>query len=166
MRSAGIDVGRRIDKTSLIVFNTPSVLYTGMQLDGLRFREQAEFLKPTLVLADKILVDVTGLGMGLAEALEDQKLKVIWVTLVSGNKLHIHNEHKVSVGKEYLIYLITSQYTSFISYLSENISMLLRMQMQNFVAKPGRKLKLEAKTGHDDMVIALGLSLLGVVLDG
>lgn len=165
MKSAGLDVGRRFDKTSLIAIED-TIFSRGMQIGGLRFREQAEFLAPILRQYEHIFVDVTGLGIGLAEYIEDQGLKVVHVTIVPGNKIHIYSNLKISVGKEFLIYNLTSNISGMISELGQDIAIQLHKQLQNFVVKPGRKIKMEAKIGHDDLVLACGLALLGKIVNG
>jgi hypothetical protein len=109
-----------------------------------------------------ILVDVTGLGQALFEHLEELKLPVLAVTISAGDKMRL-NSGRISVGKQYLVqnigvnlkWLNTEE-------LSRPMRQAFRREMSNFIVKLGRIAKFEAKSGHDDMVIALGLALLGV----
>ena len=164
MKIGGLDVGRRFDKTTYLELNGSGITDI-VQPGGIRFKEQATFLYSRLRSCELILVDVTGIGQALYECLEELKLPVLPVTITAGDKMRV-NEGRVSVGKQFLIQNISINMNTLNTVkLPKNMRQAFRQELASFVVKLGKSCnKFEAKSGHDDMVIALGLALLGVLI--
>jgi len=163
MKVGGLDVGRRFDKTTYLELNDKCIADI-VQAGSIRFKEQAVFLYPRLRSCSVIIVDVTGVGQGLYEALEELRLNVLPATIVAGSKMKL-GEGSLTIGKIFLSQLIaTSLPELVIGEIPSEERKAFRRELANFHVVPGKTLKFEARTGHDDRVIALGLALAGVLV--
>jgi hypothetical protein len=112
MLLGGLDVGRFSDRTALVGLED-GVVTEAHLMGGLAFQHQREALFPAIRAMDLVLMDVTGLGVGLYELLEqDHGDKVVPVTLGSRTgqpRILWHQDNArprprgVYVGKTYLI---------------------------------------------------------------
>ena len=163
MKSAGLDVGRRFDKTTyleLIDTNITDIVQAGT----IRFKEQAVFLYPRLCSCNVIIVDVTGVGQGLYEHLEELHLPILPATIVHGSTMKLA-DGKLTVGKEFLAGVISTNMPQLSAEeLPREEQKQFRRELSDFVVKPGKNVRYEARAGHDDRVIALGLALVGVMV--
>jgi hypothetical protein len=160
----GVDVGRRNDKTSLCVLDKLRLIELA-QLGNTRFSHQSRFLYPRLMCCYETYVDITGLGVGLFEHLQEgHGLPVVPVTIIYGDSLKINDDRSIVVGKQYLVSLINQFLPQITLGVNDAARERLRYELSNFVVVPGRKPRFEARVGHDDLVIALALALLGEVI--
>jgi hypothetical protein len=168
MLVGGLDIGRFTDRSVLIGMED-AVVSEAHMLSGLPFKEQARILAPLVQRMDLVLVDVTGLGIGLYEMLADTGANVIPVTLGSSSQPKIiapgnRRERHIYVGKNYLI----GRMLGVINARELSISPVcmhrdeMRQELLNlrrsYTAK-GR-LSIAARTGHDDFPLALSLAIL------
>lgn len=159
----GVDVGRFKDRTACIAFDKPHVVQI-RQLVGLSFLEQIKILKPLLKTATKILVDTTGLGIGFYEILQSIGLPVVGVNIVHGTGGKVKPDGRIVIGKQALVSLVRRALPDIgISSLDEAVRRELHLQLSHFrfSITPKNKLAFTGGKVHDDLVVALGLAILG-----
>lgn len=185
---AGLDIGRRHDRTQLLRLDPPRVRDI-TTLEGRRFADQARILAPLIRGCELCAVDATGLGIGLAEALEDQGLTILRVVIGAGEAVsdlksevapgarpaklfpgggameaRRYSIGSVVAGKGWLMTRIRAamhRREALVSPDMEGRDVLLS-ELQRMVPKRTRTgyARLEASAGHDDTVTALALALL------
>lgn len=166
----GLDVGRFTDRTALVGLEG-DVVGEAHLLSGLPFREQAEALGPVLARYRLVLVDVTGLGIGLYERLAEAGHPVVATTLgdrTGQPRIHWESERRhvrgVHVGKTYLIGrmmgLIHARELTVAPWCChrESIRRELGQLTTGFTRRGG--LTISARKGHDDLALALSLAIL------
>ena len=134
--------------------------------------EQGAILKPLLRRMDIALVDMTGLGIGLYEQLVDAGLPVVGCVLTATRRPLVmaadrskgRGPPRIHVGKSYLIgraiAMVNGRELTVAPgccHREELKDELGRLAMTH--TKSGR-VAIAARTGHDDLAIALGLAIL------
>lgn len=163
----GLDVGRHRDRTALCRLTWPTVASLHEARRPARLKEQADELDPLLRPCRLIAVDASGLGLGLAEELEDRGLPIVAVTITGASAVN-RTASGVTAGKLWLMQRIRVAIHAGLRVPPDLPSAgTLREQMANMLPKRQRRTyKVEAGGGHDDLVLALALALLGMDLHG
>lgn len=157
---AGLDVGRRRDATALVRLGPAIDLHV---LPPLRLSEQADRLMPLLLPCDLVAVDCTGLGLGLSEMLQERGLPVLHVQITAGSTVKITGNGSATAGKSWMMGRVAAAIHQGlrIDHAATN-AQLLRSQMAAMLpSRTKRGYRIEASKGHDDLVLALALALLG-----
>ena len=171
MICAGLDCGRYHDRTALVVLD--GVVVTEAHLiPPLLFSEQAMILEPLLRRMDVALVDMTGLGLGLYERLADAGLPVVGCVLTATRRPLVmaadrskgRGPPRIHVGKRYLIGRAVAMVNGRELTVAPGCRHReeLKDELGRLAAthtKSGR-IAINARTGHDDLAIALGLAIL------
>jgi hypothetical protein len=160
---AGIDVGSRADLTALVKLDGRKVATLAQLPRDVPLDEQAAVLAPLLADAELVCVDATGLGLGLAEALERRGVRVLHVTITAGKAVK-RNGQRITVGKLWLVQRLAVAIGSrAIDVPTTDLGRALVAQLAAMtvrITERGR-LKMEAPgTAADDLALALALALL------
>lgn len=166
----GLDIGRRKDRSGYVGLDIERHLIGDIwRMRHAPLLVQARALRQHFHDADLIVADATGLGLGLAEALGEAGLPVIFAFITSGEKIVKKSENEYTIGKTALISLVMQMMGSIFRVDDLEVNPIeaaeLRRQLSMMVTKPtARGYKLEAAEGHDDLVLALALALFGAYL--
>lgn len=164
---AGVDVGRRKDRTAVVVIDGGNVIFAG-EISAARFRQQAGQLVPILRQCRLSVVDITGMGIGIGEALEDLGARVIGVTITAGQSITRNDDGGYNVGKLILMGILRAAIMDRKLMIDREKpwAIPLAHQLLQLSATQTRKsYKVEAKKGHDDLALAAALALFGSTLN-
>ncbi len=183
----GVDIGKKRDYTALVVtsdeirdgkhhFTTHSVerlpldtsypavvdriveVMAKLQAKNERRREAGE-----LALRRELLIDSTGVGGALIDLVRENGLKPIAVTLVGGDLVNEHEPHRVSMGKGYMVGRLQVLLQTKRLRLPESAEAhILATELHDYTGQTtdNGHTAWNARSGqHDDLVIALGLSV-------
>jgi hypothetical protein len=172
MLCAGLDIGRHTDRTALVVMDE-SVVTEAHLVPSVSFREQAAVLAPLLARLDLCAVDGTGMGLGLLELLRSMHLPVVDVIIGGGHGApRIIRDggggrgpvRALSVGKVHLLGrllgLVHAREITVAPWCCnrDQLKAELGMMAASFTKKGG--LSIQARSGHDDLALALALATL------
>lgn len=171
MTVAGIDVGSRRDKTALCGLSGRRVGPLALMPANIPLAEQAGVLAPLVSDCEMVAVDATGLGLGLAEALEKLGVNVMFVTIAAGDKVTGHSHHTtartcltVTAGKTWLVQRLgIAIRTRALDVGDSDSARELLRQLGNMTARITQRgrVKMEAPgVAADDLALALALALL------
>jgi hypothetical protein len=169
---AGLDLARRRDHSALVLLDVQADRLTvraALCLPQAPLRQQFTLIAPHLAGLDLLVFDQSGLGDAAAELLPKTPPHV-GVCLVAGDRPLARSAHgdRLVVGKSWLIQRLGAAMRSATLTVAERAPgrELLRGELAQFVFKPGARgrLRLEAARGHDDLVIAAALAVLGTDL--
>ena len=163
-------MGRYSDRTALCVLDE-AVVTEAHLVPSLPFREQAAVLEPLIRRLDLVAVDGTGLGLGLLELLRSMGLPVVDVIIGGGNgapKIIRDGGSRVvravRVGKVHLLGrllgLVHARELTVAPWCChrDELKAELGMMAASFTRKGG--LSIAARSGHDDLALALSLATL------
>jgi hypothetical protein len=163
----GIDVGRFLDRTVYIGYDYEQhALVKSVEIGQASLPQQAVFLRP--YIDSPTIVDCTGVGQGLFDILQEMKLPVMRMLIHGGHSI-VTKEDKteVLIPKASLMFIATKWFPDInVSRLNVTQRYILELQLRDFIVKPGKKPKFEARTGHDDYITAMASAFLGAYLDG
>jgi hypothetical protein len=172
MLCAGLDIGRVTDRTALVVMDNDVVTEAHI-VPSVTFREQAAVLKPLMYRLDLVAVDGTGMGLGLLELLRAQGSPVVDVIIGGGagapriirdgggNKRGVR---AISVGKIHLLGrllgLVNAREITVAPWCCnrDELKAELGLMSASFTKRGG--LSIQARSGHDDLALALSLATL------
>lgn len=159
---AGLDVGRKRDRTALVRLDSPAVRDCTL-IPAVTLSRQADLLEPMLRPCALVAVDATGLGLGLAEALAERGLPILPVQIVAGST--VHSGETWRAGKRWLVMRIQRALSSRLLSCPPTVAGAgdLLAELQRMVRKWQQNsptVRFEASAGHDDLVLALALALL------
>jgi hypothetical protein len=170
MLCAGLDIGRFTDRTALCVMDGDVVNELHI-VPSVTFREQAAVLEPLCRRLDLVAVDGTGMGLGLLELLRSLGLPVVDVIIGGGNGApHIIRDggsrlvRAVRVGKVHLLGrllgLVHAREITVAPWCCnrDELKAELGLMSASFTRKGG--LSIAARSGHDDLALALSLATL------
>lgn len=166
MTFVGIDVGRYKDSTAYVATdNARRFIEEIEEIKNEKLSRQAEMLAPKLSRARMICIDASGLGLGLAEKLQEMELPVVSVSIVGGDAVRVIERGRVSAGKRFLIQRLRAAILSGLRVdptgILPEVALLFRSQLSFMVAKQAKRAyKMEAAKGHDDLVLAGALAVL------
>lgn len=160
---AGIDVGSRRDKTALCGLSGRRVGPLALMPSNIPLAEQAGVLAPLVADCELVAVDATGLGLGLAEALEALGVNVMFVTIGAGDRV-TGEERRYTAGKTWLVQRLgIAIRTRVLDVGDTDTARELLRQLGNMraeITQRGR-VKMEAPgVAADDLALALALALL------
>ena len=171
MLLGGLDVGRYFDRTALVGIDGATVSEAHL-IPPLPFSEQAAILEPLLRRMDITLVDMTGLGIGLYERVVDAGPLVVGCVLtatrrplmMAADRSKGRGPPRIHVGKRYLIGRAVAMVSGRKLTVAPECRHReeLKDELGRLAAthtKTGR-IAIAARTGHDDLAIALGLAIL------
>ena len=142
--------GRRVVKLAMLPADVP-------------LAEQAAALAPLVADAELVCVDATGLGLGLAEALQALGVTVRHVIFGAGEVVR-HNGSRIVAGKAWLVHrLAVAIGQRAVDAPSTDLGRELVRQLGNMTARITARgsVKLEAPgVAADDLAMALALALL------
>jgi hypothetical protein len=172
---AGLDVGRRHDRSALVRLCQggkvgQNGVYPGVQrvkdvrLGSGPLPVQARILVPLLRPCLLTAVDATGLGLGLAETLAEAGLPVLLVTIVAGWDVVSLEPGRCTAGKAWLMGRVSAALSGRQLHCDPSAAgaETLRSELSTVIPKWERTghVRYEASAGHDDTVLALALALL------
>lgn len=172
---AGLDVGRRHDRSALVrLCQAPEVGQSGAACRFSRIKDvrlghgplpvQARILVPLLRPCLLTAVDATGLGLGLAELLAEAGLPVLHVTIVRGWDVVSLEPGRCTAGKAWLVGRVNAALSERQLRCDPSAAgaETLRSELSTVIPKWKRSgaVAYEASAGHDDTVLALALALL------
>jgi len=161
----GLDLAIRGDYTAAVLFNSDTRLITAaIRLPHGPMAEQARALHPLMARADVVAYDRTGLGYVAGEFLSHHRL--IPVTISGGAGISVRKDG-VTAGKMGLIRGLSDAIRSGVK-IADNCPGRddLRSEMANFCygQTAGGRVTANARRGHDDILCAAGLALIGVLV--
>ena len=178
MLCAGLDIGRFSDRTALVVMDD-DVVNEAHIIPSLPFRDQAAILRPQLSRLDIVAVDGTGMGLGLLELLRAMHLPVVDAIIGGGNGApriirdgggNKRGVRAISVGKIHLLGrllgLVHAREITVAPWCCnrDELKAELGLMSASFTKRGG--LSIQARTGHDDLALALALATLARDLAG
>ena len=183
----GVDVGKMRDYTALVV--TSDVLQDGKHHFATHSVERLPLGTPYPAVVDRIvevmakleainerrrdagelafrcelLIDSTGVGGALIDLVRERGLKPIAVTLTGGDRVTEHEPNRVSIGKAYMVDQLQLLLQTKRLRLPESAEAhLLATELDDYTGRTHETghTAWNARSGqHDDLVIALGLSV-------
>jgi hypothetical protein len=172
MLAAGLDCGRYTDRTALVVMDG-AVVTEAHIVPSVTFREQAQVLAPLMRRLDLVAVDGTGMGLGLLELLRAMGLPVVDVIIGGGNGApkiirdgggNKRAVRAISVGKIHLLGrllgLVNAREITVAPWCCnrDELKAELGLMSASFTKRGG--LSIQARSGHDDLALALSLATL------
>ena len=169
---AGLDIGRVTDRTALVVMDEVVVTEAHI-VPSVTFREQAEVLAPLMARLELVAVDGTGMGLGLLELLRARGLPVVDVIIGGGNGApriirdgggRKREVRAISVGKIHLLGrllgLVHAREITVAPWCCnrDELKTELGLMSASFTKRGG--LSIQARSGHDDLALALSLATL------
>jgi len=169
---AGLDIGRHTDRTALCVMDADVVTELHI-VPSVTFREQAAVLEPLMRRLDLVAVDGTGMGLGLLELLRALGLPVVDVIIGGGNGApriirdgggNKRGVRAIYVGKIHLLGrllgLVNAREITVAPWCCnrDELKAELGMMAASFTKRGG--LSIQARSGHDDLALALSLATL------
>jgi len=169
---AGLDCGRYTDRTALVVMDE-AVVTEAHIVPSVTFREQAQVLEPLMRRLDLVAVDGTGMGLGLLELLRAMGLPVVDVIIGGGNAApriirdgggNKRGVRAISVGKIHLLGrllgLVHAREITVAPWCCnrDELKAELGLMSASFTKRGG--LSIQARSGHDDLALALSLATL------
>ena len=124
----------------------------------------AQLAKTDCTETSWILVDATGIGGPVLDALRAQSTRAIGVTITSGLFTRVDGAKlEVKIPKPILIgYLGEAvRLRQFRVTAPDDEARALQNELTRFRLTPGKHPRFEAAVGHDDLIIATALALLG-----
>lgn len=183
----GVDIGKMRDYTALVV--TSDVLRDGTHYFATHSVERLPLGTPYPAVVDRIveviakleaknerrrdageralrrelLIDSTGVGGALIDLVRESGLKPIAVTLVGGDLVTEHEPNRVSIGKGYMVGRLQVLLQTKRLRLPESAeARILAAELHDYTGQTNETghTAWNARSGqHDDLVIALGLSV-------
>ena len=172
MLCAGLDIGRVTDRTALVVMDNDVVTEAHI-VPSVTFREQAAVLEPLMTRLDLVAVDGTGMGLGLLELLRSMGLPVVDIIIGGGNAApriirdgggNKRAVRAISVGKIHLLGrllgLVHAREITVAPWCCnrDELKAELGLMSASFTKRGG--LSIQARSGHDDLALALSLATL------
>lgn len=166
----GIDVsGKGNDWTTVSCLKPSGELILCERLPHSDYKTQIAQLTPITdgprFTPRKIMVDSTGLGGPWLAMLRDKSINtdINGVTITAGTKARMVEPGQYNVSKKYLMSVLRQAVNNgWLKVRCENENEL-RKELSDFTAKSSGK--LEASTGHDDLVLSLAIALFGLVAE-
>lgn len=164
MICAGLDLAKSSDFSALVILDAARrKILAAVRLPHVDYRRQIEQIAPALERADIVAVDGSGVGAAVLEMLPPG-LRVAPVVITGGDGIRVNELGAVRASKRALIDLLGRANLT----VAENAPgrEALLAEMSQFVSKSaGRgRVKLEARRGNDDLVLAAALAVLGATL--
>jgi hypothetical protein len=164
---AGLDVGRRHDRSALVRLDASwpgRTRVKDVRLGSGPLPVQARLLLPLLRPCLLTAIDATGLGLGLAELLAEAGLPVMLVTITAGKDWLGIEDDRYTAGKSWLIHRLQLALVNRELRCPPSVpgAETLRSELSTVIPKWKRSghVAYEASAGHDDTVMALALALL------
>ena len=162
MIAAGLDVGRKRDRSALVMIQDSRVFYA-VAIRGLSLPAQRQWVAEAPYQPDLIAVDATGIGLGLAEGGLSSPVLAVTITGSSGGPSGV-TDGACTVGKLHLVGLVAKALRERTLAVAPRCLGRdeLRAELEAMVVghtATGR-IKAEARADHDDLVLALALALL------
>lgn len=160
----GIDLAKKADYTALVALNDDGNVLNIARLSHIDYKDQLKQIDLFVRgYSDCIIfVDATGPGAAVYEMIKDINNTAISITITAGNNAKKINKFEYNVSKKFLMKGLQTAFIKTWLQIDCYGSEALKKECVNFIKKDNGK--LEAGTGHDDLVLALALALLGKVL--
>jgi hypothetical protein len=166
MISDGVDIGQRRDHSAIVRCNNDLipgkvVVTRAVRLKlGVDYRDQAKGFVAASAGADALVLDASGVGRAVLDSVRERRPDAWGLTITGGSKARIEREEREAfVGKAGMVqHLQAMMFHGLLVAEQED----LHDELRRFANKGG---KLEASSGHDDLVMALCLSLMGLKLE-
>ncbi|WP_170607801.1 hypothetical protein [Ruegeria arenilitoris] len=165
MRIAGIDIGAKRDATVVAELDGRVLRRCKALPVPTDYNDVLEALRQAHSVNDLVVLDRTGVGDPLFDLLAPECPRLAAARIIRGGKIKVIGR-EINVGKMALMGITRRALSTgrVKAELPPHEAERLRDELKNFGAKAGRsvgQIKLEARRGHDDMVLAVGLALLG-----
>jgi hypothetical protein len=163
--SLGVDIGKRRDHPAMV--RADDALRPGL-IDinadrlplGVSYPKLASGIVVAAEGADVLVLDAGGVGRAVLDSVRERRPDAWGLTITGGSKARIEwEEREAFVGKAPLVAHVQAALFHGKLRASEG---LLPEELRAFVQRGG---KLEAGSGHDDLVMALALALMGLKLE-
>jgi hypothetical protein len=165
MISDGVDIGQRRDHSAIVRCNNDLipgkvVVTRAVRLKlGVDYRDQAKGFVAASAGADALVLDASGVGRAVLDFVRADRPKA-WGVVSTGSGARVQlGEREAFVSKGGMVqHLQAMMFHQKLVAEQED----LHDELRKFTNKGG---KLEASSGHDDLVMALCLSLMGLKLE-
>lgn len=160
----GIDLAKKADYTALVSLNDDGSVINIARLKHINYTDQLKQIEKFIsIYADPIIfVDASGPGAAVYEMIKELFPESISITITAGNNARKINKSEYNVSKKFLMNGLQAAFKATWLQIDCFGAKELQKECVNFIKKDNGK--LEAGEGHDDLVLALALALLGKVL--
>ncbi len=168
MKCLGIDVGKKQDPSAITSIEGNGQTFKVVAAQALPlsmpYDEQTSLFEEVSVTADMVLVDCGGPGQPVIDMMRKNGAKNVWaVAITSGKRIYVSEEHQsINVPKGSLIANLSLHAEKRLLHVPEAMRDL-RSEMLNFHAAftPSGNVTMQAKKGHDDIVLSAALAMIG-----
>ncbi len=174
MKCLGIDVGKKQDPSAMTMIEGNGVKHSVVAAQALPlnmpYDELVTMFQVSGKCADMVLIDCGGPGWPVIDMLRSNGMTNVWaVAITSGKRIIASEEHKsinvpkTSLISNLLVHWEKNQLALEMRSISPADRAALVYEMNNFVSTltDAGSLKMEAKRGHDDIVLSAALAMLG-----
>jgi len=160
----GIDLAKKADYTALTALNDDGRAINIARLKHIDYKDQLKQIEQFINIYNEpvVFVDASGPGAAVYEMIKTLFPNAISVTITGGSTARKISKTEYNVSKRFLMrglqVAFKTKWLAIDCFGAEE----LKKECINFIRKENGK--LEAGEGHDDLVLALALALLGKVL--